>query len=163
MPSQSDGGESDGWSSSPRSCAMLRMIRLTLAGPPTLGIHVAADCTVPIRLMQTPTTCRMLPLASLGTQSTPSGCMRKADRHGLYLQGAVTSGANGWVMRWSKHATREVYIVITTLYLESIEERPSARASPFTARRPSAASSTAATSGTRTTPPRRSPKPSASS
>ena len=38
--------------------------------------------TVPIRLMQTHTTCRMLPLAILGTQSTPSGCMRKADRHG---------------------------------------------------------------------------------
>ena len=38
---------------------------------------------VPIRLMQTHTTCRMLPLAILGTQSTPSGCMRKADRHGF--------------------------------------------------------------------------------
>ena len=40
---------------------------------------------MPIRLMQTHTTCRMLSLAVLRTQSTPSGCMRKADRHGMNL------------------------------------------------------------------------------
>ena len=42
------------------------------------------DRSVPIRLMQTHTTCRMLPLAILRTQSTPSGCMRKADRNGSF-------------------------------------------------------------------------------
>ena len=38
--------------------------------------------TVPIRLLQTHTACRMLPLTIPRTQSTPSGCMREADRHG---------------------------------------------------------------------------------
>ena len=54
--------------------------------------------TVPIRLMQTHTTCRMLPLAILDTHSTPSGCMRKADRHGRNYPALATRGdigANG--------------------------------------------------------------------
>ena len=33
--------------------------------------------------MQTHTTCRVFPLGTSRIQSTPSGCMRKADRHGL--------------------------------------------------------------------------------
>ena len=41
----------------------------------------AEQQSVPIRLMQTHTTCRMLSLAILRTQSTSSGCMRKAHRH----------------------------------------------------------------------------------
>ena len=62
---------------------------VTHEGPaPATGHEV--HC-VPIRLMQTHTTCRMLPLAILRTQSTPSGCMRKADRHGSLIeaQGSV--------------------------------------------------------------------------
>ena len=47
--------------------------------------------SVPIRLMQTHTTCRMLPLAILRTQSTPSGCMREADRHGSFWIFASTA------------------------------------------------------------------------
>ena len=52
-------------------------------------------CSVPIRLMQTHTTCRMLPLSILRTQSTPSGCMRKADRHGLFrIEACLGSSRN---------------------------------------------------------------------
>ena len=50
---------------------------------------------VPIRLMQTHTTCRMLPLAILRTQSTPSECMRKADRHGSTFGGLNASAGLG--------------------------------------------------------------------
>ena len=62
----------------------LRPTKLKLNISPAFSPHRGRQMerTVPIRLMQTHTTCRMLPLAILRTQSTPSGCMRKADRHG---------------------------------------------------------------------------------
>ena len=70
--------------------------------------------TVPIRLMQTHTTCRMLPVAILRTQSTPSGCMRKADRHGSDYRSLCAPGERicegvrfpGRRQHWYAHHTR---------------------------------------------------------
>ena len=62
--------------------------------------------TVPIRLMQTHTTCRMLSVAILRTHSTSSGCMRKADRHGSNWPNTRETGARSAL---PKHCGKDAY------------------------------------------------------